>query len=290
MAGDDAMPRILLLGASSFLGRHLQRRLDPARDLGTHFSRPLPGTAFFDARSRALGGLVASRRFSHAVLMWAEARIDACKADPRRSALLNVEAPKAVIDELIGRGIKPVFVSTECVFDGRRGRYSEADEPCPNTLYGAQKLAVERHLRASGAEHVVLRLSKVYGEDAADGTLLTELRERLRAGGEARCATDQIFNPVHVEDAVEFIRRIIARDLSGVFHISGTETVSRFDLAVRLAAAMGVAARIVPCSIDDFGFLDHRPHDLSMPPDKAIAATGHRPRDLDERIRAVARG
>ena len=125
----------LILGASSYIGRKLFHALGTSQAIGTHYSNPAPGTVFFDATGGAIADILSGvPGVSHAFIIFAEADIDACKADIKRSHMINVRSAKLVIDQLLEKGIKPIFTSSEYVFDGELGNFSEEDTANPATV------------------------------------------------------------------------------------------------------------------------------------------------------------
>ena len=87
------------------------------------------------------------------------------KGTRKRSYAINVQSTRRVIDDLVELGIKPVFTSSEYVFDGEQGNYVEDDPAIPSTVYGSQKLQIEQYLTDRCVDYAVLRLAKVYGSD-----------------------------------------------------------------------------------------------------------------------------
>ena len=272
---DPLLTMILILGASSFIGRHLFEAYGPARAIGTYCRRPVADGRHFDATQMRVADVVPrDAAVSHAVICFAEPRIDACKADRQRSDELNVRAAIAVIDGLLERGITPVFLSSEYVFDGTRGGYTEEDPPHPTTVYGGQKLEVERHLARRTTDAVILRLAKVLSTDPEDETILSGWFQQLRNGETITAAADQIFSPVEVRDVVSAVEAVIRLRLRGVFHVATPEAWSRLRLLRLLMECLGVEGRVTPCRLEDLRFLDHRPRDLSLNPAKLRGATG----------------
>lgn len=281
---------LLILGASSFIGRHLYEAVGPSGAIGTHCGHPVAGSVHFDVTRMRLEEVVPRpEQISHAVVCFAEAKIDACKADRTRSEELNVRRTIAVLDALIRMRITPVFLSSEYVFDGERGRYAETDAPHPTTVYGAQKRAVERHLEAAGEGFVVLRLAKVFGTDPDDGTILASWLGQIRRGEAIRAARDQVFSPIHVRDVVAIIQAVIRRGLRGMFHVGNPEPWSRLSLLQALLRYVDAEARVIECGLRDLVFLDHRPLDLSLNPRKVLDATGVTVRGVSSCCEEIAR-
>jgi dTDP-4-dehydrorhamnose reductase len=272
--------RIIILGGSSFVGRSLQAAFGAGRALATFNSKPFEGGRHFDSTAMRVTDLVgAGHDFSHAVVLLGDTQPDSCIADPARSERLNVESIVRVFDDLAGLGIKPVFTSSEFVFDGVKGDYVETDAAEPILLYGRQKLAAERYLQSLGIPSAILRLAKVYGDRPGDGSLFTGWLASLRHGGKTRCAADQAFSPVYVGDVVLAIEAAVERDIDGLYHVSGNRRFTRLELLEMFIDVMRERhgrfdVAIEPCSIHDFDLPERRPVDVSMRSDKLVRDTG----------------
>lgn len=285
--------RHLILGGSSFVGRHLYRRLGPDRALTTYNANPVADGIRFDSTSMALAEIVPDPdAVDRAILLLGDTRPDSCVADRERSRRVNVEGIKRVIDQLREWGIRPVFTSSELVFDGTKGEYVESDPPNPILLYGEQKLEIERYLEKTTDDFAVLRLAKVYGDVAGDGTLFDGLMKTARAGGSARIAADQRFSPVYVGDVCDAIMAAADGDLRGVYHVAGPEPLTRLECLRTVIEALErrgpIDLMIETCSIHDFGLPEKRPVDVSMKPDRLLAETGLRLRTARESCRILA--
>ena len=265
----------LVIGASGYVGRRFMEVHGASGPIGTFNSSPVPGCVRFNARTTRLAEAIPNLSdIKHAVIFYAEAGIDECKADLERSYDINVKSTKQVIDDLVEMEIKPIFTSSEYVFNGERGGYTEEDLAAPNTVYGSQKFEVEQYLASLNIDYAVLRLAKVFGTDPTDGTILSALIGELRDGTEIRCARDQVFSPIHVDDVVASVDAVIRLGLNGVFNVSNPQAFSRLEMVQALDDCMGNPGNLTECSIRDFKFLDNRPLDLSMKPDKILSATG----------------
>ena len=285
--------KLLILGGSSFVGRHLFKRLGPGRAIATFNKTPITGGVRFDSLSMRLADIIDDPGdVTEAVILLGDTNPDSCAADPVVSNALNVDSTKRVLDDLAELEIRPIFTSSEFVFDGEKGDYVETDPTEPIMLYGLQKLEIERYLEATATNYCVLRLAKVYGEDLGDGTLLTGFLNTIERETSLRCASDQRFSPVYVGDVCDTILRAAEAGLSGTFHVAGPQGLSRLECLNMIVAALGehrpVELEIEPCSIHDFALPVPRPLDVSMRPDKLVAATGLELRHLAESCAHVA--
>lgn len=288
-------PALLILGASGFVGTHLYARLGPARAIAAYHSTPVPGGVRFDAGTERLRDtlLRGDHGLKAAFLLHGRTRIDDCARDPDGTAAVNVRGMIAAIDDLAAAGVKPVYASTDAVFDGSRGGWTEDELPNPTLQYGRQKALVEAHLRGMSPPWVVARLSKVVGTEDGTHSLLGEWVRQIEAGDTIRCATDLVFTPAHVDDVAAALVRLAEEDVSGVFNVCGPESMTRMDLLQILVEEIrryrDVRPTIVPCSIRDFPFLEPRPRDGSMAPGR-LHRMGAAFRDMRSVCAALARG
>ncbi|MBF0176626.1 MAG: sugar nucleotide-binding protein [Magnetococcales bacterium] len=268
--------RYLLLGGSGYIGRHLYARLGSQKALATWYRHPFPGGVHFDPESDRIANLVRSQgAFSHAIILSGVSQLLECVRDKTRSHQINVTNHISVIDQLWALQIKPVFISTDVVFDGARGHYREEDLTNPLVTYGQHKVAVERYLTHSGqGEGIVVRLSKVYGIQQGENTLFANWWTSLTQGREIRCADDQCFCPVFIDDVVHGILALTACDPVGIFHLCGPARCSRRDLLEMFLqhdkSRFGSMppARVTYCGINDFGFPEKWPLDTSLNTEK----------------------
>jgi dTDP-4-dehydrorhamnose reductase len=290
-----AKNKILILGASSYVGRALCNRLDRHDRIATYRSTPIENAIFFDALTMDITTILTSHPgITHAVILLGDTNPETCAAAPRQSHALNVTSIKDIIDTVTAYGIRVIFTSTEFVFDGNKGGYREDDQASPILLYGLQKVAIEKHLIDQGKEYSILRLAKIYGSTPGDGTLFTKWLDEIQNSSQSiKCAADQTFSPVHIDEVVSGIMKVIEHDSQGIFHLSGPQPYKRIDLLKMLLKIYvhynSQRIEIIPCSIHDFKLQEKRPKDVSMMPDKLVAATGWEVRTPETHCEIIVR-
>jgi dTDP-4-dehydrorhamnose reductase len=280
--------RYIIIGASGFIGSRLYAYLGQAKAVATYNNCPIDGGVAFDAtRDRLSDSLLKNNpKLTHAFILHGVTNIDACARDPAGTECINVSSIKRVIDDLLAHGIKPVFFSSDAVFDGSRGLWTERDATNPILTYGRQKVVIEEYLMRGRTPHLIVRMSKIVAAGPGKD-MLADWMTRLEQGTEIRCAGDQIFSPVDVNDAINACIQLVESEESGIFHVCCPEPVSRLGLLQVLVSEIrrfrALDARIVPCSIRDFDFPEPRPLDTSMSPVKLYATLG-RPFDDLRRV------
>lgn len=285
----------LVVGASGFVGRRLLAALRPAGALGTYHRHPLDGAVPFDAAAERLADrfLTGGRRWSHAFLLHAVSGIDTCARDPAGTGRINVDATCRMIDDLQDAGVAPIFTSSDAVLDGTGHLVDESVAVAPVLTYGRHKAAVEAHLAARSGDWAVARLAKVTGTDPGASALFGEWMAAIDAGAPIRCAHDQVFSPIGLDDAVAGLAGIAARSLHGLYHLGGPSAWSRLGLLRRFLADLRrhrrVEVEVIPCSLHDLPLAERRPLDTSMRSDKLMNALGTRFADPAELSAAAAR-
>lgn len=278
--------RYLIIGASGFVGTRLYAHLGPAEAVATYNNCPFEGGVAFDATRDRLSDSILKRNpgLTHAFILHGITNIDACARDPVGTERVNVTSIKRVIDELADCGVMPVFVSSDAVFDGSRGLWTEQDNARPILTYGRQKVAIEEYLMRGSCPYLIVRISKVITADPSGGDILGDWMDRLEQGAEIRCADDQIFSPIGINDAIDTFIHLAESGHSGLFHAGCLEPVSRLGLLRVLVDEIRklrkIDAQIAPCSIRHFDFAEERPLDTSMSPAKLYAVLGRRFDDL----------
>jgi dTDP-4-dehydrorhamnose reductase len=218
------MQRLLVTGGCGYLGRELVRRA-PGRGWDVR-------ATWFERRPQGAEVDWVQADLTHAEAAWrAVAGVDAVIHTAYRQGEgeweTNVEGSAAVAEA--ARGLRLVHLSSDVVFDGKRGRYREHDIPAPVNAYGRSKAEAERMVDELHREATIVRTSLIYG-GAEPGP-----QERLAAEGR-RFFVDEIRSPVHVGDLADALLDVVELELPGPLHLGGADDLSRFDFAVLLGA------------------------------------------------------
>jgi dTDP-4-dehydrorhamnose reductase len=134
-----------------------------------------------------------------------------------------------------------IHVSTDLVFDGRSGKYTEQDSPRPVNDYGRSKARAEEAVAASGAEAVIVRTSLIYGWRPTTARAAQWMIDALNKGETIRLWEDEMRCPIWVESLAAAIVELAGHDYVGPLHIAGAQSMSRYEFGVALLRFYGIS-------------------------------------------------
>lgn len=246
--------KIMITGAAGQLGADLLRVLRPRHEVAALSRRDLDVTD----RGRVLAA--AERVRPDAIIHSAAyTNVDGAERERDLAYAVNAAGTRHVAEAAGRTGAALVYVSTDYVFDGRKGApYTEADEPRPINRYGETKLAGERLVRDLHANHFIVRTSWLYG-----GAGRNFVETILAAAGRQPliyAAEDAVGSPTYAPDLARFIDRLLGCGEYGLYHAAVQGCCSRYEFARAIVeGAGGDPGRVVPVSSDHFALPAPRP-------------------------------
>ena len=162
--------------------------------------------------------------------------VDKSESERELAWKINVKGVEYISEAARAIDAHIIHFSTDYIFDGKSGPYSENAVPNPLGYYGRTKLASENALKISGAFYTILRTNVLYG--AAPNSrpdFVKWVVNSLKSNNLIRIVTDQINNPTYIEDIVQVISKVIEFGKTGIFNIGGREFLSRYDFTIMIA-------------------------------------------------------
>jgi dTDP-4-dehydrorhamnose reductase len=194
----------------------------------------------------------------------ANANANKCAKDPAAAVAVNARATETLAGHCNAVGSRLVYVSTDLVFDGNRGHYSEDDPASPTSVYGRTKLDGEPTVLA-GPKNAVVRVSWMFGPSLnGDKSFFVEQIEALRGGPKRTLYTDEWRTPLALQTAAQALIGIALSNVSGILHVGGPERMSRWEFGERLAAYLGTTVTGLLSSCRPSGPGEPRPRDVSL--------------------------
>lgn len=286
------MSVILITGANGFIGQHIVNQLlilkkDTIIATGRGRKRlPFTISSSFQYYSlditdgKEVKELFLSQRPDIVIHNAALGQPDYCALHKDECLQVNVEGTKNIIEASKKVNAYLLFTSTDFVFNGNDGPYDEDDIVDPVNYYGWSKTEGERIVQESGLKYCIVRLCSVYGKPVSgtSNNIVMMIKEKLTNNQHVKMVSDQIRTPTSVEDVALGLIDLTKKELSGIYHISGTETLTPYDMAIITADFFGLDKNLIQKTITSSfvqparrplttGFkIDKATHDISFNP------------------------
>ena len=182
-----------------------------------------------------------------------------------------------------------IHISTDYIFDGKDGPYSENAKPNPVGYYGRTKFASENALRISGTFFTILRTNVLYGiAPNSRPDFVRWVINSLSKKEKIRIVKDQINNPAFIDDLVQGINKIIEVKKTGTYNIGGKEFLSRYDFTLRIADFFNLDKKLItPITTEELKQPARRPLKSGLIILKAETELGYKPHTINESLAAM---
>jgi dTDP-4-dehydrorhamnose reductase len=286
------MTRLLITGVSGLLGVNLAlEAVDRGFEvLGWSNSRALKNTPFQQnsVSLEELERLPFALKNAHpdaVVHCAAIANLDIAEQNPQLTETVNAQAPGVLAKTAKEMGIPFVQISTDAVFDGSKGNYSEEDLPNPQNTYAQSKLAGETAVRRAYPEVLIARVV-FYGWSISGKRSLAEFFfNNLSQGKRCNGFTDSIFSPLYVRDLADLLLEALVKQFTGTYHFFAAESLSKYDFGVKIARCFGFdESLITPIQTAQGDLPTRRSLNLSANTEKLRTALGHDLPGIDEGV------
>ena len=230
--------KILIIGASGFIGGKAFQSLSKMKNFlvkGTYFSRKSENMEYLDVNDVDNVSNVFNTFKPNIILHPAYIpNVDYCEENKDIVWKTNVEGTRNVAKIAQKIMAKLVFFSSDYIFDGKNGPYSEDAVPSPISFYGFTKSVGENIVKCVD-DNLILRMTVVYGWDPNSKNFIMQLINNLRNNIPMRVPTDQCGTPVLVDNLIDILTELIEKDKKGVYNIGGPDLVNRYEFAIKVA-------------------------------------------------------
>ena len=278
--------RVFIVGASGFIGRIMFEYLSREHETyGSFYSNPVEGLIHLDMTDlKAVKEILTSLKPDVIIHPAANPNVEYCEEHPMETWQVNVEGSKNIIETAREIGAKFVYFSSDYVFDGTNGPYSEDDVPNPINEYGLQKLAVEKLVANSLDNYLIIRITVVYGWERSGKNFVVGLINNLKKGRSMKVPCDQIGSPTYANNMVQAVKELIEADKTGIYHVAGTDVMDRYTFAKNVAGIFELDESLfVPVTTDQLSQKAKRPLNAGMKVDKVQ-------KDVSSRLMSVKEG
>lgn len=290
--------KVLLTGANGFLGYYLTQQLLQKGHTVIATGKGDNRLPFSDDKNFTYASMDFTdpfavhdvfTKYSPEVVIHAGAmsRVDECEQNQWQAYMANVEGTITMLLNAEEKKAFFVFVSTDFIFDGKKGMYKEDDEPGPVNFYGKTKLEAEEAVKEYEYGWAIVRTILVYGKPHSDKeNILTVVKTKLEKGEEYKVVNDQVRTPTYVEDLAAGIISVVEKKANGIYHLSGEEVLTPYEIACKTADHLRLDRSLIkPVTEKTFSQPAKRPPRTGFIIDKAKKELNYRPVSFSEGLR-----
>lgn len=288
------MKRILITGANGLLGQKLVRLYEDNSEvqlIATAKGKNRNPTGRYtyvqmDVTSEEeVNSVIQSQQPDAVINTAAMTHVDDCELNPTDCWKLNVDAVRFLTNACNQVNSFFLHLSTDFVFDGMSGPYTEEDEPNPLSKYAESKLESEEIVINSGLSYAIARTMLVYGvvPDMSRSNIILWVKKNLEEGKEIKVVNDQWRTPTLAEDLAKGCALIAEKRAEGIYNISGKDMLSPYDMALATADFFGLDKSLMQ-EVDGTVFTQpaKRPPKTGFILDKARKELGYEPVSFKE--------
>jgi len=212
------------------------------------------------------------------------ANVDQCESSPETTDKVNRMSTKDIVETIVEKDIKLIYVSTDAVYDGAEGNFSESDKISPLNRYGRSKY--EGELEVLKKNNPLILRTNFFGWNIQEKKSLGEwILGELEAGQEIKGFKDAVFSSIYTFELARIIDIAVQNDLTGIFNCGSADSCSKYEFALKIADQFGFDKDLVkPISIDDFQFRAKRGKNLSFNVSKLQEAISYNLPTIDQSV------
>jgi dTDP-4-dehydrorhamnose reductase len=295
----DTIQRVLVVGSNGLLGQKMAEQLvrgtsyritlasverEPVRELESAPYVQLDITSHKSVRE-----CIAEVQPDVIINCAAMTNVDACETERELAWKINVSGVEYLAEAAKKHRATMVHVSSDYVFDGKAGPYTEEDKPEPLSYYGKSKLASENVLLSAAIPSVIARTMVLYGHaPGVKANFALWLIQSLQARQTVRIVDDQVGNPTLVDDLAYALLRAVEMGRRGIYHIAGRDIITRYEFALRLAHVFHCdASLIVPIKTASLKQPAVRPLKSGLITLKAEVELGYKPSSVEHGLEVL---
>jgi dTDP-4-dehydrorhamnose reductase len=285
--------RFLVTGANGLLGQrtiHFFRQLDNLEILGTSVEDK-PVFSGIDYRSCDLmirdqiKKVVSDFCPDFIVNTAAFTNVDLSETEKETAWKINVKGVEYLAEAARAIDAHIIHISSDYIFDGANGPYSEIDKPNPIGYYGRTKFASENALKISGAMYTILRTNVLYGIADSRPDFVRWVVKSVRDGKQINIVIDQVNNPTYIDDLVQAISKVSEFNKQGIYNIGGREFLTRFEFCEIIADVFNLDKTLIkPIVTEQLNQKAKRPLKSGLLTLKSETELGYKPHTIREAL------
>ncbi len=179
------------------------------------------------------------------IIAAAYTNVDGCEQDPQMCNRINIENTKSVLEFAKSITAKIIFYSTDYVFDGKDGPYSETHQRNAISVYGQSKVSIEEWLEKNTSDSLILRTTGVFDYIPGTKSFVMQMLDLWKQNKITTIPSDQLANPIWAKDIVTATRKLINQNEKGIFGVGGASFHFRSEFAKLISDVFGYGAEFI---------------------------------------------
>ncbi len=269
--------KILIIGASGLIGGYLFKEFSSLGEVkGTSFPLQLKEYPRLDIRNKIeLKNIFQSFHPNIVLCPAAISDVEYCENNPDEAREVNVQGMFNVIKETKDNFSKLVFFSSEYIFNGENGPYSETDTPSPINEYGRQKMEVEGIMQKELNDFLIIRTTVVYGWEKEGKNFVMQVLKKNSEDNPIKVPKDQLSSPTYAGNLAYTVRELIKAKKSGIFNVVGNQLMSRYEFSQLICKVFSLNQGLIrPVFTHELGQSAKRPLKAGLKIDKIVKEVG----------------
>lgn len=291
--------RILIIGSNGMLGQSLVETLKIRSDVELYLSSAEDFTYFGElsyskidiSDKKDVKKLVMNFYPDFIINTAAYTNVDKCETEKELAWNINANGVEYLAKYSVPSNAHLIHISTDYVFDGNEGPYSEQDMPNPISYYGRSKLAGENAIKRFNIKNTIIRTNVLFGATKyGRPDFVKWVYDSLLKKQKIKIVTDQINNPTYINDISSAIIKICDSGKTGLYNIGGSELLNRFEFTRKIANYFNLDFSLVePILTKDLNQPAPRPLKSGLINLKAETELNYKPKDFDECFHNIKR-
>ena len=256
------MINILLTGAYGQVGTALRRIYTNKTNFNLILSSltvPVgnPGISL-DVRNKvSINEIFKSLDIDIIIHLAAMTNVDECEKYPQKASEININGTRNLCENFNGYF---VYASTDYVFDGKNGPYTENNVVKPINIYGSTKLEAEKIVLGKSGDNLIIRSNVIYDYSRSKANFLNWIIDSLKSKTKINVVNDQYNNPTSADSLALAIYKSIEKNINGVVHWADEELMNRYEFSIRIAKTFGLDESLInPISTNELNQIAKRP-------------------------------
>ena len=211
--------------------------------------------------------------------------VDFCESNQNEALTVNTNATK-IISELSEKcNSFLVYVSTDYVFDGIKGSFTEQDEPNPINYYGKSKLEGEKIIQNQNSKWCIARTSTPFGNFSSKKTFPNWVIQELKKNHQLNILEEQFTSPTYIPNLSNMLIEISEKEINQITHTADASRISRYDLAIQISKKFDLDESLInPITMENIDWHASRPKDSSLDVSLATSLLDSKPLKIEESL------